>query len=299
MRISACLVPRPAAAGVRPRARHSQPTSTAPGRPSSATAGYFSRSARRPRTRRRPWNGDWNMGQTFPIDELQRPARQQTTNSRASAIKFELRREAGTLAFDGAFRDGRGAGLFAFTPRPEYIAEMKRLGYNDDLPLWRRYQLAVHDVGPKYIRALKTEGLRQADARRDSAREDPRRHDRIHPRHQGPGLSRVDARERSSERATTASRRITSRDEGGGLHGRNARRVRRLRDHGVTPAYVQEMKHAGFSNATLEDLVRARDHGVTAEFVQEMRGLGLSASDARRLHPSAGPRRPRGSSSTT
>ena len=103
------------------------------------------------------WRGDWNMGQSIPIDDvggLPRNDNQLTVSN----VKFELRREAGTLTFDGAFRDGRGAGLFAFAPRNEYAAEMRSLGYTDDLPIWRRFQLAVHDVGPKYIRALKVEG---------------------------------------------------------------------------------------------------------------------------------------------
>ena len=109
----------------------------------------------------RDWNdrgsGDWSMGQTLPIDELAGlpPNDEQLT---ASNVKFDMRREAGTLAFEGSFRDGRGAGLFTFAPRAEFVTEMKRLGFSDDLPLWRRYQLAVHDVGPRYIAALKSEG---------------------------------------------------------------------------------------------------------------------------------------------
>src|SRR5206468_498133 len=103
-------------------------------------------------------NGDWNMGQSFPIDQLSGlPANNDQLT--ASTVRFDLRREAGTLSFEGSFRDGRGAGLFTFAPREAYVAEMKALGYNDDLPLWRRYQLAVHDVGPKYIRDLKSEGF--------------------------------------------------------------------------------------------------------------------------------------------
>ena len=150
------------------------------------------------------------MGQSFPIEELAGlPANDDQFT--VSSVKFELRREAGTLAFDGSFRDGRGAGLFTFTPRADYIAEMKSLGYTDDLPLWRRFQLAVHDVGPKYIRALKTEGYDKLHARPDSAREDARRHHRLHPRHQGAGLPRRHARERSCGRATTASPPSTSR----------------------------------------------------------------------------------------
>ena len=103
-------------------------------------------------------NGDWNMGQSFPVDELSGlPANDEHLT--VASVKFDLRREAGSLAFEGSFRDGRGAGLFTFAPRDAYVAEMRSLGYTEDLPLWRRFQLAVHDVGPKYIRDLKTEGF--------------------------------------------------------------------------------------------------------------------------------------------
>src|SRR5258706_3389461 len=88
------------------------------------------------------WNGDWNMGQTFPVEAFGGlPANDPQFS--VSAIKFDLRREAGTFCFDGAFRDGRGAGLFSFAPRPEDTAEMKALGYTGELPLWRRFQLAA------------------------------------------------------------------------------------------------------------------------------------------------------------
>src|SRR6185295_4577515 len=98
------------------------------------------------------------MGQSYPVDELSGlPANDEKLT--AATVKFDMRREAGTLSFEGAFRDGRGAGLFTFAQRPAYTAEMRALGYTDDLPIWRRYQLAVHDVGPKYIRELKAEGF--------------------------------------------------------------------------------------------------------------------------------------------
>src|SRR4051812_19534300 len=73
------------------------------------------------------WNGDrggdWNMGQSVPVDDIGGLPRNDDQFT-VSNVKFELRREAGTLAFDSAFRDGRGAGLFVFTPRSEYTAEM-------------------------------------------------------------------------------------------------------------------------------------------------------------------------------
>ena len=69
-------------------------------------------------------NGDWNMGQSFPIDELSGlPANDERLT--AASVKFDLRREAGSLAMEGSFRDGRGAGLFKFAPRDAYVGEMR------------------------------------------------------------------------------------------------------------------------------------------------------------------------------
>jgi hypothetical protein len=227
----------------------------------------------------RDWNGDWGMGQTMPVDELTGlPAGDDRFT--ATAVKFELRREAGTLAFDGSFRDGRGAGLFSFNPRPEFAAEMKRLGFNDDLPLWRRYQLTVYDVGPRYIAALKTEGY-------DKLTLDEIQRAKTH----GVSIDYIRDIKAQGFRAASLEGLVRTRDHGvtgdfiksmkaEGYTGATLEEFVRLRDHGVTPAYVQEMKRAGFTNATIEDLVRARDHGVTPEFVQEIRGLGLNASSS-------------------
>ncbi len=55
--------------------------------------------------------------------------------SNAANVKFELRRPAGTILFDGRFSDGTGAGHFRFTPSDAFIHDMESLGYsgfNDD-----------------------------------------------------------------------------------------------------------------------------------------------------------------------
>src|SRR5881296_2050746 len=222
-------------------------------------------------------NGDWSMGQSFPIDEI---AGLPPNDERFSvtSIKFDLHREAGTLAFEGAFRDGRGAGLFRFSPRAQYTAEMKALGYGEDLPQWRRFQLAIHDVGPKYIKELKTEGY-------DKLSLDQIQRARTH----GVTIEYIRDLKGQGFRTVALESLVRTRDHGvtaeyikalkaEGYTSASLDDLVRLRDHGVTQKYIQDMKAAGFSSATIEDLVRARDHGVTPEFVQEIRGLGLSVT---------------------
>ena len=243
----------------------------------------------------RPWNGgDWSMGQSFPVDELSGlPGNDQ--NLTAANVRFEMRREAGTLSFEGSFRDGRGAGLFTFAPRNEYTSEMRRLGYNDDLPLWRRYQLAVHDVGPRYINALKAEGFPGTGAPgQDNARLtlDEVQRAKTH----GVTIEYIKEIKAQGFRAVSLENLVRTRDHGvtaefikamkaEGFNGASLEDFVRLRDHGVNQKYLQDMKRAFGSGTTLEDLVRARDHGVTPEYVAEIKALGFSAQTGRGQGP--------------
>jgi hypothetical protein len=159
--------------------------------------------------RRGDWRGGWNMGQTFPVDELSGlPGNDERFT--AASVKFELRREGGALGFEGSFRDGRGAGLFTFAPRREYIAEMRRLGFTDGIPIWRQYQLTVHDVGPRYVAALKAEGY---------------------------GNLTLDQIERSKNLGVPLDYIKAMKAEG--YRGATLEDFVRTRDHGVTPTYVQ------------------------------------------------------------
>jgi hypothetical protein len=214
------------------------------------------------------WTGEWSMGQTMPVDDLSGLANSDTFT--LAGAKFELRREAGSFAFEGSFRDGRGAGLFTFAPRAAYTAEMKSLGYNDDLPVWRRYQLAIHDVGPKYIRDLKSEGY-------DKLTLDQVQRAKTHGvtidyirdlKGQGFKVATIEDLTRTRDHGVTGEFVKTMKAEG--FTGATLEEFIRLRDHGVTQQYIQEMKKAGFSSASVEDMVRARDHGVKPDYVADI-----------------------------
>lgn len=191
------------------------------------------------------WRGDWSMGHTMPIEEISGLANDERLT--AGAIKFELHREAGTLLFEGAFRDGRGAGLFTFAPRAEFTSDMKRLGYDVDAAPWRRYQMAMQDVGPRYVKALESEGFTKLSL-----------DDITRARNHGITVDYIKGMKAEGYKTTTLEELV------------------RTRDHGVTPAYVQEMRKAGFASEAIEDLVRARDHGVTAAYVAELAKSGYT-----------------------
>lgn len=189
------------------------------------------------------WRGDWSMGHTMPIEEISGLANDDALT--AAALRFELHREAGTLHFEGAFREGRGAGLFTFAPSATFTSDMRRLGYTDDIPVWRRYQMAVQDVGPRYINALKAEGYDKLTLEQITR-----------ARNHGVTIEYVKAMKAE------------------GYHAATIEDLVRTRDHGVTAAYVQEMRKAGFTSAAIEELVRAKDHGVSAAYVAELAAHG-------------------------
>jgi hypothetical protein len=54
--------------------------------------------------------GNWTFGRSFPVSELAGLPAGQPEHLSTENARFELNREAGTLKFQGSFRDGRGAG---------------------------------------------------------------------------------------------------------------------------------------------------------------------------------------------
>ena len=222
------------------------------------------------------WDGDWSMGQTMAVEEVSGLTNDERLT--AGAIKFELRREAGTLLFEGSFREGRGAGLFTFAPRAEFANEMARLGYRDELALWRRYQMAVQDVGPRYINALKSEGFQNLGL------------DQItRARNHGVTVEYIKSMKAEGYKAATLEELVRTRDHGvtaayvqemrkAGFTTESIDELVRAKDHGVNAAYVSELSRHGYGNLPLSDVVRARDHGVTADYVEDMKAIAKEAT---------------------
>jgi hypothetical protein len=256
--------------------------------------------------------GDWSTGQNVWPNEL--PGLPPSGGERLTApvARFELRREAGTFTFDGAFRDGRGAGLFTFTPRPEFAAEIKSLGYSAPLTLWRHYQLAVHDIGPRYVRALRAEGytaltldevergrnhgvtLEYIRALNDHGYRNVAWEDLVRARDHGVTDSFITDLKTAGYSNLSLEQLVRTKDHGvnkslldalaaHGFRSAPLDDVIRVKDHGVSAEYIADMKELGFKDLTLAQLVRLRDHGVTPGFVTHARARGFKESTVEEL----------------
>ena len=215
----------------------------------------------------------------------------------ASSVSFALERDAGRFSFDGTFRRGEGAGHFTFTPRPEFVAAMRGLGYAlDDEKL---YSMAVLDVSREFVRQLDALGysrlalddllsLRIHGADPTFIREvkdlgynhlpvDDLVSLRIHGatpdfirQMQSLGRSRLSAEDLVSLRIHGASPDFVRQLRELGYERVSAEELVSMRIHGVSPEFVKELKSLGYDHVAVEDLVSMRIHGVSPEFVRHV-----------------------------
>ncbi len=191
-----------------------------------------------------------------------------------SNVQFTLQREAGTVFFDGLFKDGRGVGDFRFRPNSGFIATMRNLDY-DDLTTEEIFSMAVLDVGTTFINELKSLGydkltlhqlfgLRALGVTAAFAREA-----------QGWGFGKLSADELIEIKAMGINPDYIRSMKSLGFDDLSLRKVIELKALGVNEDYAKEMRALGFENLTVNQLVEMKAMGITAEYVKKMRDLGL------------------------
>jgi hypothetical protein len=193
------------------------------------------------------------MGTEMDLADFQGLALSSINSKTNAPVTFTLVREAGTVRYEGLFKDGSGAGHFTFEPNRSFLASLRKLGVrtDDDYDDHTLFHFAVLGVSSDYVRELHSLGFDNLDA-----------DDVLGMRIHGVTAERV--------RAYRAA----------GYTDLDADEVMAMSIHGVTPAFIQGMESMGFPHASADDLVAMRIHNLTPEFVQEMRALGYTRLDA-------------------
>src|SRR5688572_18508364 len=110
-----------------------------------------------------------NMGMTMLTRSFTGLTDAQINAPAMTPVQFEKRAEAGNLAFEGTFRNGKGAGHFTFSPNPKFIETVRGMGIDverrkNHRKAWdqdeRLFSLAVHGVSTEFIRTMIAEGYR-------------------------------------------------------------------------------------------------------------------------------------------
>lgn len=167
-------------------------------------------------------------------------------------VNFELRRPAGTIAFEGRVGSGTGAGHYRFTPSGDFNREMQALGYSpfkDEILL----VFTTTSFTPQTIRDLRAMGYQPTQR---------------------------EVEEIAIFKITPDFFRDMARAGYPGLTLRDAVNFRVGR---VDAAYISQMRELGFTNIPAHQLADAAILGVAPQYVREMRGAGLGDLDMRQL----------------
>jgi len=110
-------------------------------------------------------SGSSTNSSSFPVKGFLGLSRAQMDSPRGAMTRFQMVRDAGTLACEGYFKQGNGAGTFTFSQDSGFISEMRKLGYSGLNPEML-FSMAAHNVSLDYVH-----GLRAANAAPSSADE--------------------------------------------------------------------------------------------------------------------------------
>lgn len=191
-----------------------------------------------------------------------------------SSVQFTLAHEAGTVFFEGLFKDGRGVGDFRFTPNSGFIGAMRNLGY-DGLTTEKLFTMAVLDVDSDFINEMKSLGydkltfdqligLRALGVTAEFAREA-----------QGWGFGKLSADNLIEIKAMGINPDYIRSMKSLGFDDMSLSKVIELKALGVNEDYVKEMRSVGFENIPVNKLIEMKAMGITADYVRKMRDLGL------------------------
>ena len=230
-------------------------------------------------------DGDGNMGMSFPLSAFTSIDRATVDSPTRVPARFEMRREAGTITFDGTFREGRGSGDFSFSPDPTYPEKLERLGFRLEGKGWDRertqFQMAWFDVSTDFIRSMQKIGYK----------EELQKYVEFRIFHVDPQY--VAAMDAVGFRDLSANKLVETR-----VHNVTPEYIREMRAAGedlslqdyiqsrifqVTPEFAEEMGKAGYAGLDHDTLVQFRIHGVSPEFIREIGKLGYRRVPAEQL----------------
>ncbi len=219
-----------------------------------------------------------NFGQNYKLADLKGLSAAAVTGTKAPA-QFQLVRDAGTIAFDGSFDRGLGAGTFNFTPDANYQSRMRNLGYA--CVGSKQFEMAALDVSLAYATEFKDLGFGTECK------------ELVEGRIFNVNRQQVDELRSLGYSNVPFKKLVELR-----IFKVDGPYIRSLRAQGynlpldklvesrifeVKPEDRKAYADLGYTNLTQDDLTAFKIHGVTPQYIREMRELGFKDLSPQKL----------------
>lgn len=248
------------------------------------------------------------MGFSIPLADL--GLAKSDVESAAANVRFALKRDAGTVTFDGRFATGDGAGHYVFAPNESYERELNGLGYDDiadhemllytteDLkvstvrelialgrkPTRRELnEVAVFNITPSLLREFASLGFPELSIREAVSMRVGKIDASFVRGLRELGYTDLTARDISNMGILGATPQYIRSLRDAGLHQISAREATNLRVGHVTPERIEELRRAGYPNLTARQLSELGIHNMTVAYIEELRKAGYTDLTPRQL----------------
>lgn len=212
-------------------------------------------------------NGDrrhkYQFGQTYDLSELGL-TREQVM--KGGPISFTLAREAGTIACEGSFQNGKGSGTFRFTRNPAFVAAMKNKGFDLESESTRSHRGVAED------KVFAAAALNVTTALADDLN--------------SAGFGKLDVDDLFKAAIFKIDSAFMREMKATGFPDMGMEELVKARIFKIDAEFVRQARQMGFEKEPFESLVKMRIFKVTPEFLTEVRneGLkGLSVEDSVKL----------------
>jgi uncharacterized protein (UPF0335 family) len=167
-------------------------------------------------------------------------------SSARTDVDFSIVREAGTIACEGFFSNGRGVGFWTLTPSAKFISAMRSRGY-DNLSDSDLTRAALNNLTTAFIDELKSAG-----------------YDKL--------TFNETMRAKNHDINAAYVRQVKAM----GFEAQPMEKLIRMRNHDITAEFVNEMKSAGFENLSVEQLIRLQNHDIKLSFINDLKAEGYA-----------------------
>ncbi|HSE48254.1 MAG TPA: hypothetical protein VLA96_03500 [Terriglobales bacterium] len=213
---------------------------------------------------------NYNMGQGYDLSAFQGLTEQQVKGAK-NDVHFQLVRDAGTIAFEGFFSSGMGAGQFTFTPSADYAAKMQNLGFEcrDE----KQFEMAALDVSLAYAREFRELGLSRECQKLIEGRIFNVNRQQVEEL-KALGYTNLPLSKLVELRIFHVDAAYIRQQRAAGVE--SLQKMIESRIFNITPEFRKQFADMGYTNLTQEQLTAFKIHGVTPEFIREMRALGFT-----------------------